>query len=121
MVITKLVCLGKPASIYWCLSKAKVEGLLGMCHSYICQLTKAVAAIQLAKHEDEHLLPGCQTPSLGPIVTSCHNKSFEISFGKEIGNLAEKIFAAVHYTLLLGSLAKVASLKVRQGFWQYTC
>ena len=77
-------------------------------------------SIQLTEHKNEHLVPVGQIPSLGSIVTSFHDKSFEVSFGKEIGNLTEKVFAAVHCTLLLGSPTKVTSSKVRQGFWQYT-
>jgi hypothetical protein len=97
-----------------------VEGLLAMCRSNIRQFTKAVAAVQLTENENEHLIPVCQIPSLGSIVTSCHDKSFEVSFGKKIGNLTENVFAIVHCALLLGSPTKVTSSKVRQGFWQYT-
>jgi hypothetical protein len=121
MIITKLICLGKHASVYWGLSKAKVEGLLGMCRSNICQLTKTVAAIQLTKHENEQLVPVCQNPSLDSIVTTSHDKPFEVSFGNEIGNLTENILAAVYCTHFLGSPTKVTSSKVRQGFWQYAC
>jgi hypothetical protein len=119
-IITKLVRLGKHTSVNWGLSKTKVKGLLGMCRSNIRQFTKAVTTVQLSEHENEHLVPVCQIPSLGSIVTTSHNKSFEISFGKKIGNLTEKVLAAVHCTLFFGSPAKVTSSKVRQGFWQYT-
>ncbi len=116
MVITKLVCLRKHASVYGGLSKAKVVGFLRMCRSNIRQFTKAVAAIQLTEYENEHLVPVCQASSLGSIVTFCHNEPFEVSFGKEIGYLAEKIFAIVHCTLLLGFPIKVTISNVRQGF-----
>lgn len=120
VVIPKLVCLGKHAPVYWGLPKAKVKGLIRMCRSNICQFTKAFAAIQLTKHQNEHLVPVCQTPLLGSIITFFHNESFEVSFGKEIGNLTEKIFATVHCTLLLGLPIKVTISNVRQGFWQNT-
>ncbi len=120
VIITKLICLGKHASVYWGLPKSKMEGLIGMCSSNIRQFAKAVAAIQLTEHENEHLVPVCQTPSLGSIVTCCHNEPFEVSFGKKIGDLTENIFAAVHCTLLFGLPPKVICSKVRQGFWQNT-
>jgi hypothetical protein len=87
-----------------------------MSSSNIRQLTKAIAAIQLTEHENKHLVPVCQIPSSGSIVTYCHDKSFEISFGKKIGDLTENIFAVVHCTLLFGLSPKVIYSKVRQGF-----
>jgi len=117
LIIPQLVRLGKYASVYWGLPKAKVKGLLRMCRSNVRQFTKAIAAIQLTKHQNEHLVPVCQPPSLGSIVKFSHNESFKVSFGKEIGNLTEKIFATVHCTLLLGLPIKVTISKVRQGFW----
>ncbi len=120
VIITKLICLGQHASVYWRLAKSKMEGFPGMRHSNIRQFTKAVAAIQLTEHEDEHLIPVCQIPSLGSIVTYSHDKSFEVSFGKKIGDLTENIFAAVHYMLLFGLPTKVVCSKVRQGFWRNT-
>jgi hypothetical protein len=118
VVIPQLVSLGKYTSVYWGLPKAKMKGLLRMCRSNVRQFTKAVAAIQLTKDQNEHLVPVCQTPSLGSIVTFSHNESFEVSFGKEIGNLTEKKFATIHCTLLLGLLIKVNISNVRQGFRQ---
>jgi hypothetical protein len=120
MIITKLISFGKHASVYWGLPKSKMEGLIGMCSSNIRQFAKAVAAIQLTEHENEHLVPVCQIPSLGSIVTYCHNEPFEVSFGKKIGNLTENIFAVVHCTLLFELPPKVICSKVRQGFWQNT-
>ena len=117
VIITKLICLGKYASVYWGLSKSKMEGLLGMSSSNIRQFTKTVAAIQLTEHENEHLVPVCQIPSLGSIVTYSHDEPFEVSLGKKIGDLTENIFAAVHCTLLFGLPPKVICSKVRQGFW----
>lgn len=118
MIITKLICLGKHASVYWGLPKSKMEGLVGMSSSNIRQFTKAIAAIQLTEHENEQLVPVCQIPSLGSIVTYCHDKPFEVSFGKKICDLTENIFAAVHCTLLFGLLPKVIYSKVRQDYWQ---
>jgi hypothetical protein len=121
MVITKLIHSGELRSINWCPTKTKVKGFIGVCGSYVSKFTKAITAIQLTEHENQQLVPICQIPSLGFVVTFFHDKSFKVSFGKKIGDLTEKIFAAVHCTLLLGSPAKVASSKVRQGFWQYAC
>jgi hypothetical protein len=121
MVITDLIYFGELRSINWCLTKTKVKRLIGMCRSNIRQFTKAITAIQLTEHENQQLVPICQIPSFGFVVTFFHDKSFKVSFGKEIGDLTEKIFAAVHCTLLFGSPAKVDSSKVRQGFWQYAC
>jgi len=118
VVIPQLVCLGKHTSVYWGLPKTKMKGLLRMCRSNVRQFTKAVAAIQLTKHQNEHLIPVCQTPSLSSIVKFSHNESFKISFGKEIGNLTEKIFAIIHCSLLFGLPIKVTISKVRQGLWQ---
>jgi len=117
MVISELIHLGELSSVYRSAAKTKVKRLICMSSCYVSQFTKAVAAIQLTKHENEQLVPVCQTPSFGSIITSCHDESFKISFGKKIGDLTEKIFAAVHCTLLFGSPAKVTSSKVRQGFW----
>jgi len=116
VIITKLICFGKHASVYWSLPKSKMEGFPGMSSCNIRQFTKTVAAIQLTKHENEHLVPVCQIPSLGSIVTYCHDEPFEVSFGKKIGDLTENIFAAVHCTLLFGLPPKVICLKVRQDF-----
>jgi hypothetical protein len=66
------------------------------------------------------MIPVCQIPSLGSIVPYSHDESFEVSFGKKIGDLTENIFAAVHYTLPFGLATKVICSKVRQGFWRNT-
>ncbi len=79
-------------------------------------LIKIELQFQLTEHENEHLVPACQTPYLGSIVTFCHNESFEVSFGEEIVNLTEKIFAIVHCTLVLGFPIKITISNVRQGF-----
>jgi len=102
MIITKLVSLGKCASVYWNLSKTKMIGFLGMCRSNIRQFTKAVAAIQLTEHENEHLVPVGQIPSLGFIVGFCLNKPFKISFGEKICNLTENVSTIVHARNFLG-------------------
>jgi hypothetical protein len=57
---------------------------------------------------------------LGFVITFFHDKSFKVSLGKEISDLTEKKFAAVHCTPF-GSLAKGTSSKVRQYFWQFAC
>jgi hypothetical protein len=118
VVIPQLVRIGKYASVYRGLSKAKMKGLLCMCRSDFRQFTKTVTTIQLTKHHNKDLVPVCQTPSLGSIVTFSYNESFEVPFGKKIGNLTEKIFATVHCTLLLGLTIRVTISNVRQGFWQ---
>jgi hypothetical protein len=116
VIITKLICFGKHASVYWGLPKSKMEGFPGMGSCNIRQFTKTVAAIQLTEHKNKHLVPVCQIPSLGSIVTYCHDEPFEVSFGKKIGDLTENIFAAVHCTLLFGLPPKVICSKVRQDF-----
>lgn len=119
MIISKLFRLGRHVLVDWGLSKTKMEELLFMSRSIIRQFTKVVAAVQLTEHENVHLVSVFQSLSLCPIVTSCHDKSFKVSFGKKIGNLTEIVFVAVHCTPLLGSPTKVTSSKVRQGSWQY--
>ncbi len=118
VVITKLIGLGKHAAVYGCLAKTKMVRLFGVCRSNIGQFTKAVASIQLTKHENEQLVPVCQIPAMCSVGINRHDKSFEVSLGKKIGDLAENIFAAVHCTLQLGLPSKVIRSNVRQGFWQ---
>ena len=116
LIITELICLGKNASIYWRFTKSKMERLVGVSCRNIRQLTKAIAAIQLTKHQNEHLIPVCQIPSFGSIITYFHDEPFKVSFGKKIGYLTENIFAAVHCTLRFGLPPNIICLKVRQGF-----
>jgi len=115
MIITELVCLGKHASVYWGLSKAKVKGLLGMCRSNIRQLTKTVTAIQLTEHKNEDLVPTCQAPLPSSILVFRYNP-FGISLRYEFCYLTENVLAAVHCTQFLGSPTKVTGSKVRQDF-----
>ena len=87
-----------------------------MCRSNIDQFTKVVAAIQLTKHQNKHLVSVCQTSSMSSIVKFFHTESFEVLFGKEIGNVTEKKFATIHCMQLFGLQLKESIPNVLQIF-----
>jgi len=83
--------------------------------SNIRQLKKVIAAIQLSKHQNEHLVQVCQIPSFGSIITLFHNEPFEVSFGKRISDLTENILVVVHCMLRFDLPPNVIFSKIRQG------
>ncbi len=100
MPVSVAVASGKYVAVNGILPKAEVKGLLGMGCRDGCQLPKAPAPKQLAKHEDQKLSPIGQLPLhcaiLDFILCSLLHDPLKISLWQKVGNLTENISSCMH-------------------------
>lgn len=113
-VIISLVIGVRKSCPFNCLTtESKVIGFVCMGVGNICKFSKTATTVKLTKHENQELIPMCQTPTFGLVIT-LGDKSLKISLREEIYHLTENISAAIHlyahsYTSYKGNQFKCAT------------
>lgn len=114
-IIPKLIHLRQLGSVNKVSTKTKMIRLFGVSSSNICEFPKTTSDIQLTKHENQHLIPACQTPITCSVFVPEH-KSFEISLRYEFYYLTNNILSLIHVCQILWLKAKITITNDRQDF-----
>ena len=95
-------------------AKAEVFGLLTMCNCNVCEFPQASASNELAKHQNQQMVPMRQRPAFGSVVVlgEC---SPELPLRKKLYYLCKNEFPCMHICSDFESDAKVSISKPGQG------
>jgi hypothetical protein len=91
-----------------------VFGLLTMCDCNICEFPQVSASNELAKHQNQQMVPVRHGPSFGPVVV-LGEYTPELSLRKKLYYLCKNEFPCMHICSDLESDAKVGISKPGQG------
>ena len=102
-------------------SKAEVLGFLSMGGSYICEFPEASATNELAKHQNQQMVPVRHRPAFGSVVV-LGEYSPKLSLGEELYYLCKNEYPCMHICSDFDSDAKVSISKPGQGIeWIKRC
>lgn len=110
-----MIHLRQLGSVNMVSTKTRMKRLFGVSSGNIGEFPKTTTAIQLTKHENQHLIPACQTPFACSDLVPGH-KSFEISLRYEFYYLTKNILSLIHVSLILWLKAKITITNDRQVF-----
>jgi len=92
-----------------------MKGFPGVSSGNISKFTEAAASIQLTEHENQQLIPGCQTPLTCSVLKFSHNP-FELPLRHICCCLTENELALIHVYLTLWFQSNLTFSKGRHGF-----
>ena len=113
-MVSKSVGLGQHLSVDGLVAKAEVFGLLTMCNCNICEFPQASAAYELAKHQNQQMVPMGHRPAFGPVVV-LGEYSPELPLREELCYLCKNEYPRMHICSDFESDAKVSISKPGQG------
>ena len=113
-MVSESVGLGQHLSVDGLVAKAEVFGLLTMCDCNICEFPQASAAHELAKHQNQQMVPVGHRPAFGPVVV-LGEYSPELPLREELHYLCKNEYPRMHICSDFESDAKVSISKLGQG------
>ena len=120
-MVSEFICLRQHLSVDWLRAKTKVLRFLSMGSCYICEFPEAPATYELAKHQNQQMVPVRHRPTIGPVVEFGGYAS-ELSLRKKLYNLCKNEYPCMHIYSEFESDAKVSISKPGHGFgWVKRC
>ena len=120
-MVSESVGLGQHLSVDGLVAKAEVFGLLTMCDCNICEFPQASTSYELAKHQNQQMVPVGHRPAFGSVVV-LGEYSPELPLREELYYLCKNEYPRMHICSDLESDAKVSISKPGQGVvWIKRC
>ena len=113
-MVSERVGLRQHLSVDGMVAKAKVFGLLTMCGCNICEFHQASASNELAKHQNQQMVPVRHRPAFGSVVV-LGKYSPELPLREELYYLCKNEYPRMHICSDFESDAKVSISKPGQG------
>ena len=113
-IISESVGLGQHLSVDGQVAKAEMFGFLTMCDCNICEFPQASASYELAKHQNQQMVPVRHRPTLGSVVV-LSEYSPELPLREELYYLCKNEYPRMHICSDFESDAKVSISKPGQG------
>ena len=113
-MVSESVGLGQHLSVDGLVAKAEVFGLLTMCDCNICEFPQASASYELAKHQNQQMVPVGHRPAFGSVVV-LGEYSPELPLREELYYLCKNEYPRMHICSDFESDAKVSISKPGQG------
>ena len=113
-MVSESVGLGQHLSVDGLVAKAEVFGLLTMCDCNICEFPQASATYELAKHQNQQMVPVGHRPAFGSVVV-LGEYSPELPLREELYHLCKNEYPRMHICSDFESDAKVSISKPGQG------
>ena len=113
-VISERVRLGQHLPVDGLTAKAEVFGFFTMGNRYICKFPEASTTHQLAKHQNQHMVPMRHGPTHSSVVVFGNDTS-ELPLREKLCYLCKNEFSNMHICSNLESKAKVCISKPGQG------
>ena len=113
-VISERVRLGQHLSVDGLTAKAEVFGFFTMGNRYVCKFPEASTTHQLAKHQNQHMVPMRHGPTHSSVVVFGNDTS-ELPLREKLCYLCKNEFSNMHICSNLESKAKVCISKPGQG------
>ena len=113
-MVSEIVGLGQHLSVDGMVAKAEVFGLLTMCDCNICEFPQASASNELAKHQNQQMVPVRHRPAFGSVVV-LGKYSPELPLREELYYLCKNEYPRMHICSDFESDAKVSISKPGQG------
>ena len=114
-MVSESVGLGQHLSVDGLVAKAEVFGLLTMCDCNICEFPQASTAYELAKHQNQQMVPVRHRPAFGSVVV-LGEYSPELPLREELYYLCKNEYPRMHICSDFESDAKVGISKPGQVF-----
>ena len=114
-MVSESVGLGQHLSVDGLVAKAEVFGLLTMCDCNICEFPQASASNELAKHQNQQMVPVGHRPAFGSVVV-LGEYSPELPLREELYYLCKNEYPRMHICSDFESDAKVGISKPGQVF-----
>ena len=119
-VVSDGVGLGQHLTIDGVLAETEKKRFLTMGNSYICEFSQTATTYKLSKHQNQHVIPVRERPSLGPVVVFLDNAP-ELTLWQKRRDLCENVLSDIHIYGDLKSTAKVMISKPGQHYEQLIC
>ena len=113
-MVSESVGLGQHLSVDGLVAKAEVFGLLTMCDCNICEFPQASASNELAKHQNQQMVPVGHRPAFGSVVV-LGEYSPELPLREKLYYLCKNEYPCMHICSDFESDAKVSISKPGQG------
>ena len=113
-MVSEHIGLRKHLPVDGLVAKAEVFGLLTMCDCNICEFPQASASNELAKHQDQQVVPVRHRPAFGSVVV-LGEYSPELPLREELYYLCKNVCPCMHICSDYESDAKVGISKPGQG------
>ena len=113
-MVSEHVGLGQHLSVDGLVAKAEVFGLLTMCDCNICEFPQASASYELAKHQNQQMVPVGHRPAFGSVVV-LGEYSPELPLWEKLDYLRKNELYYMHICSDFESDAKVCISKPGQG------
>ena len=113
-VISERIRLGQHLPIDRLTTKTEVFGFFTMSNRYICKFPEASTTHQLAKHQDQHMVPMRHRPTRRSVVV-LRNDTPELPLREKLCYLCKNELSNMHICSILESEAKVCISKPGQG------
>ena len=113
-MVSESVGLGQHLSVDGLVAKAEVFGLLTMCDCNICEFPQASTAYELAKHQNQQMVPVGHRPAFGSVVV-LGEYSPELPLREELYYLCKNEYPRMHICSDFESDAKISISKPGQG------
>jgi hypothetical protein len=91
-----------------------------MGNSYICEFSQTATTYKLSKHQNQHVIPVRERPSLGSVVVFLDDAP-ELTLRQKRRDLCENVLSDIHIYGDLKSTAKVMISKPGQHYEQLIC
>ena len=119
-MVPEIVGPGQHLSVDGLMAKAEVFGLLTMCDCNICEFPQASASDELAKHQNQQMVPMRHRPANGFVVV-LGEYSPELPLREELYYLCKNEYPSMHVCSDFESDAKVSISKPGQGIVGLKC
>ena len=113
-MVSERICPGQYLPVDRLTAKAEVLGFSTMSNREICKFPEAPTAHQLAKHQNQHMIPMRHGPACGSVVVPGDDTS-ELPLRKELYYLCKNKLSNMHIYLGVKSYAKIRISKLGQG------
>jgi len=113
-MVSEGVGFGQHLPVDGLVPKAEVLGLLTMCDCNICEFPQTSASNELAKHQNQQMVPVRHCPAFGSVVVF-GEYSPELPLREELYNLRKNEYPRMHICSDFESDAKVSISKPGQG------
>ena len=113
-MVSESVGLGQHLSADGLVAKAEVFGLLAMCDCNVCEFPQASASNELAKHQNQQMIPVRHRPAFGPVVV-LGEYTPELPLREELYYLCKNKYPRMHICSDFESDAKISISKPGQG------
>ncbi len=113
-MVSESVGLGQHLSADGLVAKAEVFGLLAMCDCNVCEFPQASASNELAKHQNQQMIPVRHRPAFGPVVV-LGEYTPELPLREELYYLCKNEYPRMHICSDFESDAKISISKPGQG------